>query len=73
MLAHLRSHESVSRAELRAGRGCIEVDHDTGDFAELLEGVRADLRGWRQADNGERVMIDLDVHPSSMCPFHATA
>lgn len=69
MLTHLRSHDSVTSAEFNAGTGCIEVDHDTDDFGDLLAGVRADLRGWRQADNGERVMVDLDVHPSSACPF----
>lgn len=69
MLTHLRSHELVTSAEFNAGTGCIEIDHGTVDFDELLAGVRADLRGWRQADNGERVMVDLEVHLSSACPF----
>lgn len=69
MLDHLRSHESVVSVRLRSGTGCIEVEHDAADFANLLSGVQTDLRGWRQADNGERLMIDLDVHPSSACPF----
>jgi len=72
MLTHLRSHGSVQSAEFQKGTGCIEVDHDAGDFDELFEGVSMDLRGWRQADNGERVMIDLDVHPSAMCPFRSS-
>lgn len=69
MLNHLRSHGSVSSAHLQTGTGCIEVDHNAADFDELLRGIRTDLRGWRQAENGERVMIDVDVHPSAMCPF----
>lgn len=72
MLTHLRSHDSVISAEFRAGSGCIEVDHNATDFDEILNGVQADLRGWRQADNGERVMVDLDVHSASQCPFRST-
>lgn len=67
-LTHLRSHASVSSADLQPRTGCIELDYEADNFDELLKGVRADLHGWRQADNGERVMIDLNVHPSSMCP-----
>lgn len=73
MLSHLRSHDSVIAAEFQAGKGCIEVDHDAEDFEQLLAGVESDLRGWRLADNGERVMVDLDVHESTQCPFRSGA
>jgi len=66
---HLRSFDSVVSARERMGTGCIEVDHDAADIDELLAGVQADLRGWEQADNGERVMVDLQVHEAAQCPF----
>lgn len=69
MISHLRSSEGVVAVRFQAGTGCIEVDHDAGDVAQLLSGMRADLRGWRQADNGERVMVDLGVHSSATCHF----
>lgn len=72
-LAHLRSHESVLSARLQKGTACIEVDHDAGDLDELLAGLQADLRGWQRADNGERVIVDLQVHDSSECPFGRSA
>lgn len=68
-VSHLRSHDSVLSTRVQAGQGCIEVDHDAGDLDELLAGVHADLRGWQQADNGERVMVDLRVHEAAKCPF----
>lgn len=67
-LAHLRADERVRWAALQAGSSCIEVHHTASDAGDLLTGVGALLRGWRQADNGERVIVDLDVHPSSSCP-----
>lgn len=73
MLTHLRSHESVVSVSYHAGTGCIEVDHDADDAADLLAGIQEDLRGWRQADNGERMMVDLDVHPAEACPFEPRA
>lgn len=72
MISHLHSQAAVKSVRYEAGTGCIEVDHDAEDIAELMSGVKADLRGWRQGDNGERVMIDLDVHPSESCPFEGT-
>lgn len=71
MVSHLRSHPSVRVATLHAGAGCIEVSHDAPDVDGLLVALRADLRGWNQADNGERVMVQVPVHPSPKCPFGA--
>lgn len=69
MLGHLRAHDSVMSATLRAGAGCVEVRHHAPDIEELITALRAELRGWRQADNGERVMVQVPVHPSPTCPF----
>lgn len=66
-LAHLRAHDSVTSARLHAASGCIEVNHTASDIDDLLAGTQLRLRGWRQADNGERVMIDLDVHRAGSC------
>jgi hypothetical protein len=72
MLAHLRSHNSVMSATTRSGSGCIEVRHDASDLDDLLTSLQADLRGWYQAENGERVMVHVPVHPSRRCPHALT-
>ena len=69
IFADIRRHGSVVSATLHAGTGCIEVRHDAHDLEGVLADIRTDLRGWRQADNGERVMIYVSVHPSRQCPF----
>lgn len=69
LVSDLRSHDSVVTATLHAGAGCIEVRHGAPDVGSVLRDLQADLRGWRQADNGERVMVQVPVHPSRKCPF----
>lgn len=69
MLSELRSHHSIVTAAFQAGRGCIEVRHDAPDLGDVLTALQADLRGWHQADNGERVMVQVPLHPSRKCPF----
>jgi hypothetical protein len=50
----------------------LVVEHDHDDPAALIAEIHDDLRGWEQADNGERVMVDLDVHEESQCRWAAT-
>lgn len=69
LLGHLRGCNSVVSATLHAGTGCIEVRADAADLDDLLAALEVDLRGWNQADNGERVMVQLAVHESQQCPF----
>lgn len=69
MLSDLRSHDSVVAATFHAGTGCIEVRYGAPDVGDVLTALQADLRGWHQADNGERVMVEVPVHPSRNCPF----
>ena len=73
MLSELRSHGSVLTATLRAGAGCIEVRPCGPDACDVLTALHADLRGWHQADNGERVMVQVPLHPSRNCPFNRDA
>lgn len=72
MLSELRAHESVVTATFQAGAGCIEVRHEAPDVGDLLTALQADLRGWHQADNGERVMVHVPLHPARNCPFNHT-
>ncbi len=62
----LRGREEVTGVVLDAGRGCLAVEHD-GGTAALVAVVRSVLRGSEQADNGEEVMVDLDVRERPGC------
>ena len=67
VLNGLRSQDAVVTATLHAETGCIEVIHEARDVGDVLSAIRADLRGWHQADNGERVMVRVPLHPSPNC------
>ncbi len=67
--AELRSMTPVREVRLRPDVGCIEVDHEFADPRQLLDGVRRGLHRWVLADNGERMIVDVDAHPSAECPF----
>ena len=72
MSDRLLARPRVRRVHLNAAAGCLVVEHDHDDPAALVAGIHDDLRGWELADNGERVMVDLDVHEESECPWAAT-
>ncbi len=69
MIEHLRARPLVREVRSSMTTGCLEVDHDYADEAELVAGIHDDLRGWVKADNGEAVMVELDVHPEGQCPL----
>ncbi len=62
----------VRQVHVNSTAGCLVVDHDHDDPARLVAEIHDDLRGWEPADNGEAVMVDLDVHEESECRW-ATA
>jgi hypothetical protein len=68
MSTRLRARPLVSQVHVDASSGCLVVDHDHDDPAALIVQIHDDLRGWELADNGERVMVYLDVHQESECP-----
>ncbi len=65
----LRARPLVHDVRSDMAAGCLEVDHDYADEAELVAGIHDDLRGTVKAANGEVMMVDLDVHPEGQCPF----
>jgi hypothetical protein len=67
MTRHLQAQPLVRHVQLHASTGCLVVDHDLGDPAALITGIRHHLRGWELADNGERVLVDLDIHDEQGC------
>lgn len=68
MVGRLRAHPGVRGVKLDMAAGCVRVDHDGVDVAELVAGIRGDLRAWDQAGNGELVIVEVDAHPTASCP-----
>ena len=66
MLEDLRGRAVVEAVHLDASAGCLVVDH-AGDPAALLARVHAVVRGSEVADNGESVMVGLDVREEPRC------
>lgn len=60
----------VRQVHVNSTAGCLVVDHDHPE--RLVAEIHDDLRGWELADNGEAVMVDLDMHVESECRW-ATA
>jgi len=60
-LDDLRGRADVGAVFLNASAGCLVVNHKS-DSAALLARVRSVIRGSATADNGESVMVELDVH-----------
>jgi hypothetical protein len=69
MIARLRARPLVRGVHVSTSAGCLVVDHDHDSPAALMAEVRDNLRGWELADNGERVMVNLDVHERGECPL----
>ena len=69
MIDHLNARPLVRQVHVNATTGCLVVDHDHDSPAALIEEIHDDLRGWELAGNGERVMVDLDVHEEAHCPL----
>jgi hypothetical protein len=72
MADQLRARPLVGNVHLNASTGCLVVDHEHDDPAALIAGIQHDLRGWELAENGEAVMVDLDVHEESQCRWAGT-
>ncbi len=68
MVERLRARPAVRAVRSSMADGCLEVDHDYHDESELVVGIHDDLRGWAMAENGEAVMVELNVHRESTCP-----
>lgn len=68
MVDDLRASPHVFGVRSNAAYGCLEVDHDLDDPADVVVIIRDDLRGSIQASNGEVTMIELHPHPSAECP-----
>jgi hypothetical protein len=69
MIERLRARPLVREVRSSMAAGCLEVEHGYKVEAELVARIHDDLRGWVNADNGEAVMVQLDVHPEGQCPF----
>lgn len=67
MSDRLAARPLVRSVHLNAASGCLVVEHDHDDPAALVAEIHDDLRGWEVGDNGETVMVDLDVHEESAC------
>jgi len=67
MSDRLRARPLVRQVHLNSTAGCLVVDHDHDRPAGLVAEIHDHLRGWELADNGEAVMVDLDVHEESEC------
>lgn len=67
MAERLADRPLVNAVHVNAAAGCLEVDHDHDDPEALVVQIHDDLRGWVTADNGEAVMVDLDVHEETAC------
>lgn len=62
----LHTRAEVRDVALHASSGCLAVQYE-GEPGQLLERVRATVRGCEQADNGESVMVELDVREDAGC------
>lgn len=71
MSNRLLARPLVRQVHVDASTGCLLVEHDHEDPGLLVAQIHDDLRGWELADNGERVMVDLDVHEESQCQWQA--
>jgi len=69
MMERLRARPLVRDVRSNTTDGCLEIDHDYAEEADLVAGIHDDLRGWVTADNGEAVMVELDVHPVDQCRY----
>ena len=67
MADRLAARPLVRHVHVDFSAGCLMVDHDHDDPAEVVAEIRDDLRGFELADNGEKVMVHLDVHEASGC------
>jgi hypothetical protein len=65
-LDDLRGQSDVEAVFLKASAGCLVVDHKA-DPEALQARVRSVVRGPEIADNGESVMVELDVHEEPRC------
>jgi hypothetical protein len=70
VIDHLRTRPLVRQVHTNSTAGCLVVEHDHDSPAALLAVVEDDLRGWELADNGERVMVKLEVHEGTGCVLH---
>ncbi|MDQ6785011.1 MAG: hypothetical protein M3063_16560 [Actinomycetota bacterium] len=73
MAERLVARPLVRAVQINLAAGCLVVDHGHDNPAALVAEIHDDLRGWEQADNGETVMVDLDVHEESQCRWAGTA
>lgn len=67
MAERLAERPLVNAVHVNASAGCLEVDHDHDDPEALVAKIHDDLRGCVTADNGEVVMVEIDVHEESLC------
>ena len=70
MIDHLMTRPLVRQVQVNSTTGCLVVDHDHDSPAALVAEVRDDLRGWVLAEDGEKVMVNLDAHEAADCPLH---
>jgi len=70
VIDHLRTRPLVREVRSDSTVGCLVVEHDHDSPAALLAVVQDVLRGWELADNGERVMVTLEVHEGPGCILH---
>lgn len=72
MAERLAAQPLVRNVHVNAAAGCLEVDHDHDNPEALVAKIHDDLRGWATADNGEAVMVELDVQEESACLLAAS-
>lgn len=70
VIDHLMTRPLVRQVRPNSSAGCLSIEHDHDSAAALLAVIQDDLRGWELADNGERVMVTLDVHEGAACFLH---
>lgn len=68
MVEHLRVRPRVREVQINASAGCLVVNHDHDDVAELLADIGEVLRGSVEMSNGEVVMIALRPSIVLECP-----
>lgn len=66
LLARPRVHD----VQLSAVAGCLVVDHDHDDPAELVELLHQSLHGWEAASNGEIIEVTTASVISDRCEWH---
>ncbi|HET9731513.1 MAG TPA: hypothetical protein VFP54_02455 [Acidimicrobiales bacterium] len=70
VIDHLMTRPLVRQVHPDSSAGCLVVEHDHDSPAALLAVIEDDLRGWELADNGERVMVRLEVFEGARCVLH---